>query len=156
AVTNNSQTPTTFVKITDPLPPGFTFVSATNSPQSTPAVGVNGSVIWGSSSSNLISLAGCTGNPCTGGGTFSATIDAIATVPGAATNTVTVTSVEAASVDASASLSVNGPVLTINKVGSPTSIITPINPATVVVDYTIQYANIGNGTATGVALTDVV
>src|SRR5207302_278785 len=62
-VTNNSQTACTFVKITDPLPAGFTFVSATGSPQSTPSVGSNGTVIWGSSSSNLISLAGCTGNP---------------------------------------------------------------------------------------------
>jgi uncharacterized repeat protein (TIGR01451 family)/fimbrial isopeptide formation D2 family protein len=155
-VTNNSQTTCTFVRITDALPPGFTFVSATNSPQSAPTVGTNGSVVWGSISSNLISLAGCTGSPCTGGGTFSATIDAIATVSGPATNTVAVKSSEAADVSASASLSVNGPLLAINKVGSTTSIITPVNPATVVVDYTLQYANVGNGTATGVALTDVV
>jgi uncharacterized repeat protein (TIGR01451 family) len=155
-VTNNSQTTTTFVRISDPLPPGFTFVSATGSPQSTPTVGTNGTVVWGSSSSNLISLAGCTGNPCTGGGTFTATVDAIATVPGAATNTATVTSLEAASVQASAVVSISGPVLAINKTASTTSIRAPINPATVTVDYTIQYANIGNGGAVGVALTDVV
>src|SRR5207302_179380 len=62
----------------------------------------------------------------------------------------------AASVLASTAVSISGPVLTINKTASTTSIRGPINPATVIVDYTIQYANVGNGGAVGVALTDVV
>jgi uncharacterized repeat protein (TIGR01451 family)/fimbrial isopeptide formation D2 family protein len=155
-VTNNSQTNVTFVRITDPLPPGFTFVSATNSPQSTPSVGSNGSVVWGSIVSNLISLNGCTGNPCTGGGVFSATIDAVATVSGPATNIVTADSLQAAQVSATASLSVNGPLLAINKTASTSRIVAQVNPNTVLIDYVIQYANIGNATATGVTLTDVI
>ncbi|HEY2093393.1 MAG TPA: C25 family cysteine peptidase [Thermoanaerobaculia bacterium] len=148
-VTNNSQTAVTFVKLTDPLPTGFTYVSASPSPQSAPSVGANGTMIWGSSSSNLISLAA-------NGGTATFTVDAIAGSSGPATNTVTVTSLEAATVTASANLSISGPLLAINKVGSTSSIISPVNPATVQIDYVLQYANVGNATATGVALSDVV
>jgi uncharacterized repeat protein (TIGR01451 family) len=148
-VTNNSQTNVTFVKLTDPLPSGFTYVSASPAPQSAPSVGSNGTVIWGSSSSNLISLAA-------NGGTATFTVDAIAGTSGPATNTVTVTSLEAATVTSSANLSISGPLLAINKVGSTSSIISPVNPATVQIDYVLQYANVGNATATGVTLSDVV
>ena len=148
-VTNNSQTAVTFVKVTDVLPAGFTYVSATPAPQSNPTVGTNGTVIWGSSVSNLITIAA-------NGGTATYTVDAIATLPGAVTNTVSVSSLEATTVNASANLSISGPVLAINKVGSTTEMISPINPATVIIDYVLQYANVGNGGATGVTLTDAV
>src|SRR5205814_1462652 len=143
---NNSQTAVTNIVVSDPLPAGFTYVGLSASPAafSAPTAGTNGTVVW-----HLASLGA-------GGSSQTFTVDAIATVPGATVNTVTVSSSEAATVTASASLSVNGPVLAINKVGSTSSIIAPVNPATVTVDYVIQYANIGNGDATGVTLTDVV
>jgi uncharacterized repeat protein (TIGR01451 family)/fimbrial isopeptide formation D2 family protein len=146
-VTNNSQTAVTGITVSDPLPSGFTYVggSASPAPTSAPANGANGTITWGPPRSLSAN-----------GGTQTFFFDAIATTPGAKTNTVTVTSTEAATVQASASLSVNGPVLAINKTGSTTSIIAPISPATVIVDMVIQYANIGNADATGVTLTDAL
>jgi len=139
-VTNNSQTTTTNTTITDPLPNGYTFVSATNSPNSTPSVGTNGTITWSGRT--------VTAN----GGTFTATIVAVAANAGASVNTTSVTSNEACIVTpctASANLFVSGPVLAIFK-SATASVITPAGT----VDYTIEYANVGNANASITTLTD--
>ena len=138
-VTNNSQTTCTNVQVSDILPPGFTYVSASPSPTSAPSVGVNGTVSW-----TLASLA-------SGGGTQTFTIDAVATAAGSFTNTATATSNEAAQVSASANLFVSGPLLSITKTGN-TSVVVP--PATVT--FTIDYANVGNATANLTYLGDTI
>ncbi|HEY2323880.1 MAG TPA: DUF11 domain-containing protein, partial [Thermoanaerobaculia bacterium] len=148
-VTNNSQTNVPNTQIQDVLPAGFTYVSATPLPQSAPSVGTNGTVTWGSTGSNIIQIN-------SSGGTATYTVDAIATLPGGVTNTATASAPSISSVSASANLSISGPVLAINKVGSTSTIISPTNPATVQIDYVLQYANVGNGPATGVTLNDVV
>jgi len=130
-VTNNSQTTCTGVQLTDALPAGFTYVSASPSPNSAPGVGVNGTVTWSG-----YTLAA-------NGGTQTFTIDAVATVAGSFTNTGNVTSNEAVPVSASTNLFVAGPLLSITKVGN-TSVIVP----TTTVIFTIEYANVGNQSAT--------
>lgn len=138
-VSNNSQTNTTNTTITDPLPNGYTYVSATPAPSSAPTVGTNGTVTWSGQTINA------------NGGSFTATITAIAANAGSSINTVTVTSNEAATVQASANLFVSGPVLTIFK-SATNSTITPAGT----VDYTIEYANVGNATANITTLTDAL
>jgi len=138
-VTNNSQTTCTNVQLSDPLPSGFTYVSASPSPTSAPGVGVNGTVTWSG-----YTLAA-------NGGTQTFTIDAVATTAGSFTNTGTVTSTEAATVNASANLFVSGPILAINKTAN-TSLVVP----TANVTFSIAYANIGNAAATLTYLGDSI
>jgi len=138
-VSNNSQTACTNVLVDDTLPPGFTYVTASPAPSTNPGVGNNGHVTW----SGLTLAAN--------GGSFSATIDAVAGQAGPSTNIVNVTSTEAAPVSATANLFVSGPLLTIFK-SATASTITPAGT----VDYTIEYANIGNATANITTLTDAL
>jgi uncharacterized repeat protein (TIGR01451 family)/fimbrial isopeptide formation D2 family protein len=143
-VVNNSQTTVNNVVVSDPMPPGFTYAlasastpAATPVPTTNPGVGSNGTVTW-----NVASMAA-------NGGSFTATVNAIATQGGPAVNTVTITSTEAATVTASANVFVSGPLMTISK-NANVSVVTPVGT----VDYTIEYANIGNG-ATGAVLTSL-
>jgi len=131
-VTNNSQTPVTNGSLTDALPAGFTYVSATPSPTSAPAVGVNGTVTWSGLSFPTSGLTQ----------TQTFTIDAVATTAGSFTNTGTITSTEAATVSASANLFVSGPILAINKTANTSLIVAPGN-----VTFSIVYANVGNAAA---------
>lgn len=138
-VTNNSQTTCTGVTVTDPLPAGFTYSSASPAPNAAPSVGTNGTVTW--SGYTLAS----------GGSTQTFTVDAVAGQAGPITNTATVTSVEAAPVNAATTIYVSGPVLSIYKTAN-TSVLTPAGT----IDYTIEYANIGNQAASITTLTDSV
>src|SRR4051794_39135347 len=131
-VTNNSQTPVTNGQLTDVLPAGFTYVSASPTATSAPGVGINGTVTWSGLS---FATSGVTQTQ-----TF--TIDAVATTAGSFTNTGTITSTEAATVSASANLFVSGPILAINKTAN-TSVVVPTQNVT----FTIEYANVGNATA---------
>src|SRR6185369_9125348 len=140
-VTNNSQTPVTNGSLTDALPAGFTYVSATPSPTSAPAVGVNGTVTWSGLSFPTSGLTQ----------TQTFTIDAVATTAGSFTNTGTITSTEAATVSASANLFVSGPILAINKTANTSLIVAPGN-----VTFTIEYANVGNASATLTYLGDSI
>src|SRR6185369_6432698 len=132
-VTNNSQTPVTNGSLTDALPAGFTYVSATPSPTSAPAVGVNGTVTWSGLS---FPISGPTQTQ-----TFA--IDAVATTAGSFTNTGTITSTEAATVSASANLFVSGPILALTKTANTNTVVAPTN-----VTFTMEYANVGNANAT--------
>lgn len=149
-VTNNSQTSCTNVQVNDPLPSGFTYVSSTSTPSATITYtpGTN-TITLGSD--GLFTLAGCTGNPCSGGGTVTLTITATADQSGGATNTATVTSNEAAQVSASTNLLVNGPVMAIYKTANTSTIVPTAN-----VTYTIEYANVGNQAATLTYLGDTI
>ncbi|HEX9459160.1 MAG TPA: hypothetical protein VGA84_08455, partial [Thermoanaerobaculia bacterium] len=138
-VTNNSQTTCTNLVVSDPLPAGFTYQSATPAPFSAPSVNTNGTVIW-----HLSSLA-------LNGGTQTFTINAKATQAGVATNTVTVTSDQTTPATASTSLSVSGPLLSITKTASTAAVVPPGT-----VDYYIDYANTGNQTANITTLTDTI
>ena len=138
-VTNNSQTDCTNVLVDDTLPPGFTYVGASQTPTTNPGVGNNGHVTW--SGLTLVK----------NGGTFSTTLDAVAGQAGPSTNIVDVTSTQAAPVSATANLFVSGPLLSIFK-SATASTITPAGT----VDYTIEYANIGNAPASITTLTDAL
>ncbi len=68
---NTGNAVATEVKISDPLPVGFTFVSATGSPSSAPAAGQNGTVEWTFSSlaagaSGTVTVTAQATNPYTG------------------------------------------------------------------------------------------
>ena len=136
---NNSAVNVTNVVITDVLPPNFTYVSASPAPASAPVVGTNGTVTW-----NI-------GNVAANAGPFTVTVDAIATLAGSYTNTGTLTSNEAPTVNASASLFVSGPLLAITKTASASAVSPTAN-----VDYTITYTNIGDAAASITTVTDVV
>jgi len=138
-VTNNSQTTCTNVTLTDPLPPGFTYVSST--PVANSVTTLNGitTVVW--SGYTLASS----------GGTQTFSVNAVATQAGAATNTGTTTSNEASPVSATTSLLVNGPVLSIYKTANVSAVVPPGT-----VTYTIEYANIGNQTANLTYLSDTI
>jgi uncharacterized repeat protein (TIGR01451 family) len=130
---------TTGVVVTDTLPTGFLYVSASPAPTSAPAVGTNGTVTW-----NIGSVSGNTGP-------FTLTIDATASVSGPATNTATLTANEIAAINASANLLVSGPVLAITKTASASAVATPAT-----VDYTLMYSNVGDASASITIVTDVV
>ena len=134
-VTNNSQTNVTGVTVVDPLPTGFVYSTASPAPTSIAGQTISWSGL--SISAN--------------GGTATFTIDAFANQAGSAINTVTVTSIEAAPVQATANLFVSGPVLAISKSATHTAL-TPAGT----VSYPIYYSNIGNQPATLTNLTDVV
>jgi uncharacterized repeat protein (TIGR01451 family)/fimbrial isopeptide formation D2 family protein len=138
-VTNNSQTDCTNVTVTDPLPPGFIYVSSSPAASSVTTVGSVTTVVW----------SGYTVTQNGGSLTFS--VNAIANQAGAATNTATVTSNEASPVTASTNLLVNGPVLTIYKTANVSTVVPPGT-----VTYTVEYANVGNQAATLSYLGDTI
>ncbi|HEY0371298.1 MAG TPA: DUF11 domain-containing protein, partial [Thermoanaerobaculia bacterium] len=130
---------TTGVVVTDALPAGFLYVSASPAPTSAPAVGVNGTVTW-----NIGSVAGNTGP-------FTLTIDATASVTGPAINTAFLNANEISQISASANLVVSGPRLAITKTASTSATITPAT-----VDYTLKYSNVGDTAASITTVTDTV
>ncbi len=135
-VANNSATATSATTVTDALPAGFTYVSASPAPTSAPGVGTNGTVTWSGRSF-----------PTSGAGqTQTFTITAIATIAGSFTNTVNVTDPAITPVSASANLFVAGPILSITKTASTNTVTRP-GSGTTPVTYTIEYANVGNQTA---------
>ncbi|HYK00888.1 MAG TPA: C25 family cysteine peptidase [Thermoanaerobaculia bacterium] len=136
---NNSETNVTGAVLTDILPAGFLYQSASPAPTSAPAVGANGTVTW-----TIGAIAANTGP-------FTRTITATASVAGSFTNTATLTSNEAPTVNASANVFVSGPVLAISKTATAGSVAAPAT-----VDYTITFANVGDGTANVTTMTDVV
>jgi len=146
-VTNNSQTTCNNVQLTDPLPAGFLYQSATTGvtvtpPTSAPTVGTNGTVSW----------TGTTGITLATGQTRTFYINATANQAGAILNTATASSLlEAPPVSASTALFVSGPVLTLAKTAN-TSVLTPATT----VSYTIEYANVGNQSAALTTLTDTI
>ncbi len=132
---NISDTITNGVVVTDTLPSGVTFVSAVPVPTS-----VAGSVLtW-----NI-------GNVAANSGPFTITINVTATTPGSQTNYVELTSTNAATESATATVLVSGPALTITKTATA-SAVSP--PATV--DYTITYSNVGDAAASITTVTDTV
>jgi uncharacterized repeat protein (TIGR01451 family) len=143
-VTNNSQTDVTGTVLTDLLPSGFSYVSSTATP-SGPTLSASGQTLTSTSFSLLA-----------GGHSQAFDIVATATTPGAQVNTATATSSNAGPVSATANVSINGPVLTINKTASTNVIVQQTAGNTVLVDYTIEYANTGNADATGVTLSDAL
>ena len=136
---NIASSGTTNVVVTDALPPGFLYVSASPAPTSAPAVGTNGTVTW-----NIGSVAGNTGP-------FALTIDATASVSGSAINTAYLNAAEIAQISASANLLVAGPVLAITKTASASSVVTPAT-----VDYTLTYSNSGTSAANITTVVDDV
>ncbi len=138
-VTNNSQTTTTGGVVQDPLPPGFTYVSSTPGGATTSTVSNVTTVTW---SGQTVTL---------NGGSQTYTITALANQAGAAINTVNVTSNEAPPVSATTNLYVSGPVLSIVKTAD-TAVVTTGGT----VNFTIDYANVGNQTATLTYLGDTI
>ncbi len=134
-VANNSATATSATTVSDALPPGFTYVSATPAPTSAPSVGTNGTVTW---SGRSFPTSGATQTQ-----TF--TITAVATLAGSFTNTVNVSDVAITPVSASANLFVQGPILSIAKTANVNTVTRPAVSTTVT--YTIDFANVGNQTA---------
>jgi uncharacterized repeat protein (TIGR01451 family) len=86
---NSGNAPATNVVLSDPLPSGFTFVSATGSPTSAPAVGSNGTVTWdlgtlAAGVSGSVTVTAQAGNPFTGSAnpaTNTASLDSSETTP---------------------------------------------------------------------------
>ena len=130
---------TTGVVVSDALPAGFTYVSASPAPTSAPAVGANGTVSW-----TIGAVAGNTGP-------FTLTIDATATQAGPATNTADLTANEITPLSALVNLLVTGPRLAITKSANVSSVIPPAT-----VDYTITYSNVGDTAASITTVTDAV
>ena|GEM_PF-430558 len=135
-VTNPSQNNVTSVTVSDPLPAGFTFVSASSG-----GTFSSGTVTWTNQSFS------------SGGGSHFYTINATATQAGTVVNTVTATppSVQAPPVSASTTLVVSGPVMAINKTANKSEVVAD---GTQTVDYYIDYSNTGNATANITTLTD--
>jgi uncharacterized repeat protein (TIGR01451 family) len=140
-VTNNSQTACTGATVTDVMPAGFTYVSSTPTATTVSTVNNVTTVTWSG-------LSFPTSGPTQ---TQTFTIRATANRAGAATNVVTVTSTEASPVTANASLLVNGPVMAIYKTADTSAVVPTAN-----VSYTIEYANVGNQTATLTYLGDSI
>jgi uncharacterized repeat protein (TIGR01451 family) len=136
---NNSTTNVTNVVITDPLPPGFLYQASSPTATTHPSVGANGTVTWNIGTVNA------------GTGPFTVTVDATASLGGSATNTATITSTEAPTLNPAVSVFVSGPVLTISKTASTSAVVPTAN-----VTYTLQYANVGNANASITTLTDAV
>jgi len=144
--TNNSTTTVTGITMSDPLPPGFTYLASnpTATGAGTPGVGSNGTVSW--TNANLGA-----GGSLAAGASFTVTVDATAGASGSATNTATISSANASPVSASVSVIVSGPVLAISKTANES-----YAPLAATVDYTIEYANVGNAPASITTLTDTV
>ena len=142
---NDSSVTVTNTVITDALPLGFTFVSATNG--GTHDGGTPGTITW-----NIGTLAAGDG-PFTV--SFTATVDtpypAGAAVPLVNTGTIDSDETALAGADASIFINVPRPALAIQKDGD----VTQVSPGGNVV-YTITYANTGNADATSVVITDPV
>jgi uncharacterized repeat protein (TIGR01451 family) len=136
---NNSEVNVTGAVLSDVLPPNFLYAPTIPAPSTAPAVGANGTVTW-----NI-------GNVAANSGPFTVFVNATAPLPGSYTNTGTLTSTEAPTVNASVNLFVSGPVLAISKTASASAIV----PAATV-DYTITYTNVGDATANVTTVTDVV
>lgn len=143
AYSNDSPVNVTGAVLSDVLPTGTTFVSASGGGSYTSGTRT---VAWA-----LGSLpAGASGSV-----TVTATVDSPfptgAAIP--VSNTATLTSTEASTVTASASLYVTAsrPVLSVQKSTSPATVAANSN-----VVFTISYANTGNATATGLTLTDPI
>ena len=136
---NNSEVNVTGAVLSDVLPPNFLYQGASPAPSSAPAIGANGTVTW-----NIGAVAA-------NSGPFTVTVDATASMPGSYTNSATLTSNEAPSVNATKNVFVSGPVLAIAKTASASAIV----PAGTV-DYTITYTNVGDATANITTVTDVV
>ena len=150
-VTNNSQTNVTGGVVSDTIPTGFTFVSATSTyvppGASCSPTGTN-CALPGDVPSRTVRWTGLTINV---GQSYTFTINAIANQAGSAINTVNVTSIDAPAASATANLFVSGPVMAISKISNKTS----LTPASTI-SYTIYYANVGNQPATLTNLTDQV
>jgi len=142
---NDSSVTVTNAVVTDALPLGLIFVSATGG--GTHDGGTPGTITW-----NIGTLAAGNG-PFTA--SFTATVDnpypAAAAVP--LVNTGTIDSDQTAPKNADASIFVNvpRPALAIQKQGN----VTQVAPGGNVV-YTVTYTNTGNATATGLTITDPV
>lgn len=136
---NNSETTVQNAVLSDTLPSGFLYVSASPVPTSAPAVNANGTVTW-----NL-------GNVAANSGPFTVTIDATASVAGSFTNSGVINSTNAAQVTASANVFVSGPLLALSKVASVPAVVPTAN-----VDYTLTYTNIGDATANITTVTDTI
>ena len=130
---------TTGVTITDALPAGFLYQSASVPPASAPAVGSNGTLVW-----NIGSVSGNTGP-------FTITVTATASQSGPATNTAILTANEISQLSASANLLVSGPRLAIEKTASVSAVAAPAT-----VDYTLKYSNVGDAAALVTTVTDTV
>jgi uncharacterized repeat protein (TIGR01451 family) len=148
--TNNSTTTVTPITITDTLPAGFTYSASSPAATIHPVVGVNGTVTW--SAADLTP----SGSSLAAGVTApTVTVDAIATQSGSFTNTATIcpntSPCNAAPVQPSVTGVVSGPLLAIYKTANET-----YAPLTATVDYTIEYANIGNAPAAITTLTDAL
>lgn len=123
---NISDATATGVVVTDFLPAGVTFVSAVPAPAS----------VTGSTLTWTIGDVGPNSAPAT------IVVNVTATTPGLQSNQARVTSTNAATVDAYANVMVSGPVLSITKSASASSVALPAT-----VDYTIVYSNIGDSSA---------
>ncbi|MCU1230558.1 MAG: hypothetical protein JWO97_3442, partial [Acidobacteria bacterium] len=136
---NTSGIPTSSVVITDVLPAGFTYNggSASVAPASVNTVSGITTLTW--------NIGAVSANTTPAPITFTA----VATIGGLQTNNVTLTSTEAPTVTGSASIFVNGPVLSITKTPSQTRVV-PAGGLT----YTVVVQNTGNAAATLTALTD--
>ena len=146
----SGSTAATSVVLTDPLPAGTTFASASATPTATsvtsPAVGSNGTVTW-----NFASLA------AGASGTASVVVNVPDNLAGvsAISNTASLSSTETAAVNASASTQVVGgsgsPSISVSKVANKTSLV-----AGDVVTYTLTVVNTGTAAASTVSVSDTL
>ena len=127
--------------VSDTLPTGTTYVSASPAPASAPPVGSGGTVTW-----NLGDLA------AGASGTLTLTVATAAGMSGTTvTNTATLTNNVSAPVEASATSELRRPDVRIIKSASTTS----LAPGQAF-SYTVTVQNVGNYQATGVTVTDVL
>jgi len=152
--TNNSTTTVNNINISDVIPTGLTYAGVPagfTAPTSAPSVGSGGTVTW----SGAWSVSGATLTP---GQSFTVAFDATAVFGGSYVNSATVAGPpsNAPAVTASVPFFVSGPVLTIFKSATNSNVVVPPVAANPGVDYTIEYANVGNATANITTLTDTV
>jgi len=146
----SGSTAATSVVLSDPLPAGTTFVSASATPAATsvtpPSVGSNGTVTW-----NFSSLA------AGASGSTSVVVNVPDNLSGASSivNTASLSSTETAAVNASASTQVVGgtgsPSLSLSKAASKTSLLAGDS-----VTYTLTVVNTGTAAASSVSVSDVL
>jgi len=146
----SGSTAATSVVLSDPLPAGTTFASASATPTATsvtsPSVGSNGTVTW-----NFASLA------AGASGTASVVVNVPDNLAGvsAIANTASLSSTETAAVNATASTQVVGgsgsPSLSVSKSANKTSLL-----AGDAVTYTLTVVNTGTAAASTVSVTDVL
>ena len=127
------------VVISDPLPAGLTFGSASPAPTAAPAVGSNGTVTW-----NIGTLA------AGALGTLTLTVNTTnGMTASSVTNTVTLTNNVTAPVSASATTQLRKPAVSISKRVNDAALAPGDTFA-----YTIDVVNAGNSAASGVTVTD--